>query len=394
MAEKKNIRHYESSHPWITFTYDLNDLDYFTWVLLGEIKSKFKHISEAPLLPEYHEKLMNVFLVKGALATTAIEGNTLTEDEVDRRIKGDLHLPPSKEYLGKEIDNVVKAYNDIGNNILDGGNTDLSVNQINNFNKIVLAELPLPDGVIPGQLRGYSVGVANYRGAPPEDCEYLMERYVNWLNTAFIPPMGQEIIIGVLKAILAHLYFVWIQPFGDGNGRTARLIEFQILLSVGVPAAAAHLMSNHYNITRSEYYRQLENASKSGGNILPFIKYAIQGFVDGLIDQIDLIQKQQIQVHWINYIHKIFTDRDSVVDKRKRTLILGLSESGEVVTLDQIRYISPKIAEMYATLSDKTISRDVDDLLSLELIVKTKAGIRCKWESMQSFLTRTRVLNR
>ena len=393
MAENKNLRQYEKTHPWITFKYNFNALDYLTWVQLGEIKSKCTHIAEAPLLPEYHEKLMHIFLVKGVLATTAIEGNTLTEEEVDRRIKGNLNLPPSKEYLGKEIDNIVEAYNEIGNEILNGGKTEISVAMINKFNEIVLNGLPLAEGVVPGELRNYSVGVANYRGAPPEDCEYLIDRYVTWLNHGFTAPEGQENIFGVLKAIMAHLYFVWIHPYGDGNGRTARLIEFQILLSAGIPAAAAHLMSNHYNITRSEYYRQLDNASKSGGDILPFIKYAIQGFVDGLIEQIDLIQGQQIQVHWINYIHQVFTDKDSIADRRKRTLILGLSETNNIVPLDKVRYITPKIAEIYASLSDKTISRDIDDLLSLDLIVKTKQGIRCKWESMQSFLTRTRVLN-
>ena len=55
-----------------------------------------------------------------------------------------------------------------------------------------------------------------------------------------------------------------------------------ILVISGVPAPAAHLLSNHYNQTRSEYYRQLGRASQSGGDVLPFITYAVRGFVDGL----------------------------------------------------------------------------------------------------------------
>lgn len=54
----------------------------------------------------------------------------------------------------------------------------------------------------------------------------------------------------IFKAVVAHLYLAWIHPVGDGNGRTARLVEFQILLSSGVPSPAAHLLSNHYNQTR------------------------------------------------------------------------------------------------------------------------------------------------
>ena len=50
---------------------------------------------------------------KGALATTAIEGNTLTEDEVVKHLEGRLRLPQSRQYLVKEIDNIVGACNSI-----------------------------------------------------------------------------------------------------------------------------------------------------------------------------------------------------------------------------------------------------------------------------------------
>jgi hypothetical protein len=50
-----------------------------------------------------------LFLAKGALATTAIEGNTLSEQEVLGHIERRLKLPPSKEYLGQEIDHDTKA---------------------------------------------------------------------------------------------------------------------------------------------------------------------------------------------------------------------------------------------------------------------------------------------
>jgi Fic family protein len=44
-------------------------------------------------------------------------------------------------------------------------------------------------------------------------------------------PMGTAVI----HAVLAHLYLEWIHPFGDGNGRTGRLVEFQILAAGGIP---------------------------------------------------------------------------------------------------------------------------------------------------------------
>jgi len=386
-------RNYSRTHPWINFSFDFTQLDYETWILLGEANSKCVHIEGAPLLPDVYKDLKMVYLVKGAQATTAIEGNTLSEEEVEKRIRGDLELPPSKEYLGKEIDNIIKAINSVGISILSGKSTTLSVERIKEFNKMVLKDLPLKEEVSPGELRTYNVGIAGYKGAPPEDCEYLLAKYVDWFNKDFPILDGKERMFGIIKAILSHLYFVWIHPFGDGNGRTARLIEFQILLSVGLPDAAAHLLSNHYNITRSEYYRHLDEASKSGGNVQNFIKYALQGLVDGLKEQIEKIQDQQLLVHWKNYIFNVFDDKERSTDKRCRTLILEISKVKSMkFRFTDIRMLTPKIAETFANLSDKTLMRDISKLMDLKLIIEEDKWMKCNYKLMQSFLTHSRVL--
>ena len=74
------LREYENTHPWITFKINLEELDYTIWMLLGRIQAKCKFISKAPIDPDTAEELLHIFLSKGALATTAIEGNTLTEE--------------------------------------------------------------------------------------------------------------------------------------------------------------------------------------------------------------------------------------------------------------------------------------------------------------------------
>jgi Fic family protein len=123
--------------------------------------------------------------------------------------------------------------------------------------------------------------VFSYRGAPPEDCEHLLDRLCDWLScNDFDGPPDLRVAFAIVRAIIAHLYLAWIHPFGDGNGRAARLVEFDILFSAGMPTPAAHLLSNHYNLTRTEYYRQLEYASASGGDILQFVNYAVQGLLE------------------------------------------------------------------------------------------------------------------
>jgi len=356
-------------------------------MLLGEAASKCEHIAGVPLRPATAQMLHRLYLAKGALATTAIEGNTLTEKEVLAHLEGKLKLPPSKEYLAQEVDNVVAACNAIGEHLRQG-DMPLTVERIKDFNRQILARLRLDEGLVAGGLRRHSVIVGNvYRGAPAEDCGFLLERLSEWLNgTEFQAAQGLELVYAILKAIVAHLYLAWIHPFGDGNGRTARLIEFQILLMAGVPTPAAHLLSNHYNQTRTEYYRQLDRASKSGGRVLPFIEYAVQGLVDGLREQLDLIRDQQWDVTWENFVHEKFRDQPAATAKRQRDLVLDLSTVRNVVPAVKVAELTPRLARYYAGKSPKTLQRDLVALEKSGLVERSSEGVRARRESILAFL--------
>jgi Fic family protein len=153
------------------------------WIVLGEAASKCEDLAGVPLRPSVAQALHQLYLAKGALATTAIEGNTLTEKEVLQRIEGKLKLPPSKAYLGQEIDNIVKACNRIGEAAQKTDN-GLSPDLVCEFNRWVLEKLPPEENVIPGKIRPHSVLVGNvYRGAPPQDCEHLLARFCEWLES-------------------------------------------------------------------------------------------------------------------------------------------------------------------------------------------------------------------
>ena len=295
---------------------------------LGAIQSKIEHVANALLPPDEAKKLRMLYLAKGAHATTAIEGNTLSEKEVRDRIAKKSPLPESKEYLGKEIDNIVKTCNAVGREVWGGKDTRLTVERIKSFNRKVLKRLPLEGEAIPGEFRKYSVGVANYKCVPWQDCEYLIQRLCQWLNDEIKSP-DSELSIGyaIIKAIIAHLYIAWIHPFGDGNGRTARLVEFQILLSGRAPSVAAHLLSNFYNQTRTEYYRQLALASQSSEGAMGFLIYAIRGLRDALDEQIKQIRIYQWEVAWRDYVYQKFRGQKGEAVER-RIVSTGIVQGG------------------------------------------------------------------
>lgn len=381
------MRTFLKTHPWISFHIDLHNARPQLWLLLGEAASKCEHIAGVPLRPETAEMLHQLYLAKGASATTAIEGNSLTEGQVREHLEGKLKLPPSKEYLAQEIDNIVGVFNRIGQQIQQG-DLSLSPQRVCEYNRLVLQKLTPGEDVVPGKIREHSVGVGNvYRGAPPEDCDYLLETLCGWLGgTDFQAQRGLELVYAIIKAVVAHLYLEWIHPFGDGNGRTGRLLEFHILLAAGVPSPSAHLLSNHYNQTRLEYYRHLDMASKSGGDVLPFLEYAVRGFVDGLQEQIQLIRSQQWDVAWSNHIHEVFHDRNNASDVRRRHLILDMSTHEGAIQVGKISEITPRMAKAYATKSSKTAQRDLYELESMGLVERRPDGFRAKREIILAFL--------
>ncbi len=384
------MRRFETTHLWLRSF----DTDYLVhappriWMILGEIKAKCEQLTGIPLMRQTADELYTVYLARGVLGTTAIEGNTLSEEDVRAHMEGKLKLPESKEYLQQEIDNILEGKRRILSRQRKNTLRPWSPDAICRLNKVVLKGLELPDDeTVPGVIRKHTVGVGRYRAVPAEDCEFLLEQLCEWMNSSTDDiDHGSRIPIGLVKAIAAHLYFAWIHPFGDGNGRTARLIEFRILIEAGIPIPATLLPSNFYNQTRTEYARQLDRASQSGGNIDQFMEYAIRGFSEGLSEQLGSIRDQHLRISWINYVHSRFQGMTGTAAKRRRNLVLALSEQDQPVPRSQIGEINPRVAREYANASQKMISRDLNYLIEMELVERTRSGYSARKQLMQAFL--------
>ncbi len=378
-------RTYQETHPWIAFDHDLSSAPTILWMLLGEARSKCQHIAGVPLEPDAAKRLYQIYLSKGVHATTSIEGNSLSEEQVEQRIEKRLRLPVSQEYLGKEVDNIVAACNLITKRLMEDPESLLTPELICRFNELTLEGLEVEDHVRPGRYRTESVGVAGYRGAPWEDCPFLVERLCEWLNQrSESKDEGWRFVHAVTKAIFAHLYIAWIHPFGDGNGRTARLIEFLLLAQAGVPRPAAHLLSNHYNKTRDRYYAGLAKSSKAVSGPTDFLVYAVQGFVDGLAEQLAYIRGLEWRVMWENHVHASFRDKDTPAFRRQRHLILDLPEG--VTHRGRLALVSTRVAAEYAGKGDRTLTRDVNALIAMELLVRTEGGFKPNRELILAFL--------
>lgn len=191
--------------------------------------------------------------------------------------------------------------------------------------------------------------------------------------------------IAAVKAIMAHLYIAWIHPFGDGNGRTARLIEFQLMIQAGVPLPAAHLLSDFYNRTREAYYRTLSRTSKPPYPVEHFIHDALEGFVDELREQLQVIREEQMRVTWENFVHQSIPT-DTPARHRQRCVVLDLGTRTDPIPATKLPELTPRLARLYAQKGAKTVTRDVNELVRSGLVARKPGGIIANFDQIRAFL--------
>jgi Fic family protein len=360
-----------TGHSWITFEFDTRRIQPSTWLLLGEALSKCEHLIGSPLKPTIAQELAAIYLTKGVKATTAIEGNTLSEEQVRARIEGDGKLAESLEYQGQEVDNIARALASIDES-METGLPKLCVDEVLRLHGIVLAGMADPPDKDPGKFRspGHNVGVGTYGAPPGTDVQELMERMCEWLG-GLEPqpdaPRHERFTAAILSAVLAHLYLAWIHPFGDGNGRTARLVEVLILARSGlVPMVATNLLSDHYNRTRPRYYEQLAKASKIG-HPYDFVHYAVAGFVDELREQIKVVKGHNLRVAWESFVHEAFAKvRGTDAKRRQRSLALALPPD-RWITKAEATELTHELIREFAVAGPRMPARDLNTLVSMGL---------------------------
>jgi len=358
--------------------------------LLGQCYAYINSMLNIPIRPDYRDCLRFVSMNKGALATTAIEGNTLTEEDL-AQIQSGRDLEPSRKYQQQEVENVYSAFNTILNELVKEKKPEIvSPELIRRFNKMVGENIGKAFGGNPGQFRRNNVVVGVvYRPPSFEMVEEYVQKLCEWLAREFHYKQEQNFDEAVFEAIVSHVYIAWIHPFGDGNGRTARLLEFYILMRAGVPSIASHIMSNHYNNTRTMYYRQLQQASETG-DLSAFIQYALEGFRDGLENTIKVIHEEQTELTWNNYVHdtteKMQAEGKTPKIMRRLRQLAYYIPADRFYGLEEIMILNPKIAEEYRELNQMTLRRDLALLVGKGLLKTEKGKYRANYELLQSFL--------
>ena len=190
--------------------------------------------------------------------------------------------------------------------------------------------------------------------APRVDRE--MRAFLAWYN-------GRESVDPVLRAALAHLWFVTIHPFDDGNGRIARAITDMGLARSEQSSQRFYSMSAQIRLERKVYYDILEATQKGDLDITAWIEWFL-GCLDRAFDGAEVILAAVL-------IKARFWERHAGVplQERQRQVLNRLLDGFEG------KLTSSKYAKL-AKCSQDTASRDIDDLIAHGILVKDQAGGR------------------
>lgn len=183
-----------------------------------------------------------------------------------------------------------------------------------------------------------------------------MTRFLKWFNAP--SPMDP-----VLKAGLAHFWFVTIHPFEDGNGRLARAIADMSLARADGTVQRFYSMSSQIEAERNEYYRRLEAAQRAGLDITSWLQWFL-GCLDRSIGNADISLSSVLRKAdlWQRINRRPVNERQRLVINRLLDDFKGFLTTSKYATL--------------AKCSSDTALRDIQELLARGIIVQNPGGGR------------------
>ena len=167
----------------------------------------------------------------------------------------------------------------------------------------------------------------------------------------------------VLKAGIAHLWFVTIHPFDDGNGRIARAIADLMLARSERSSQRFYSMSAQIRVERNAYYDILESTQKSGLDITPWLEWFL-GCLDRAFDHAEeTLSKVLAKARfWERHADVPFNDRQKDMLLRLLDGFVGKLTSGKWAKIEKC--------------SPDTALRDITDLLERGILIKEPGGGR------------------
>jgi Fic family protein len=183
-----------------------------------------------------------------------------------------------------------------------------------------------------------------------------MRAFLSWFNAYD----GTDLI---LRAGIAHFWFVTIHPFGDGNGRIARAIADMALARAEKTAQRFYSMSSQIRDERADYYDILEETQAGGLDITPWLDWFLGCLARAMAGADKMLAGVMTKARFWE------AHRNDGLNERQRLVLNRLLDGFEG------KLTSSKWAKL-AHCSQDTAGRDIDDLIKRRILRKDQAGGR------------------
>ena len=349
----------------------------------ARIQATARVIREIPIPPATQKRIDHLNILRAIRGTTAIEGNTLDEEAIDKLIKNPATASPEKlDKDGLEVVNAAKAMGYITQTLNKFPDRPLTQDVIREIHQITTCHIPYPHN-IPGHYRTHPVNAGLY--IPPrtgEEVRNLMAEFERWLTqTAQTNP--------VIRAISAHFYFISIHPFGDGNGRTARAIESYLLYQGRINARGFYSLANFYYKNREEYVVQLDRVRfQSNGDLTEFILFAMRGLDSELNQLHEEVLGEARRTAFRDYAREFFQGNEKLRSKngaRMISLLVDLTRVPNGISISDLLARKDPSSGLYAQATNKTITRDINYLQKEGLVIVKDGRLQARLELMTKY---------
>jgi Fic family protein len=362
-GEKTKVYKYEQSN-WPIFEWNSETL----LPLLSMVRNRQgKLIGKMGMLGfELRSEANLEILTQEIVKSTEIEGEDLDKQQVRSSIARKLGLNISGLiYSERHVDGIV----------------DLMIDATKNYDKELTRErlfswhsALFPNGrsgryrIIAGQWRDDSTGPmqvvsgslgkekVHYQAPHALKIENEMTLFFDWFNREKKTDL-------VFKAAIAHLWFVTIHPFEDGNGRISRALSDMLLSQSDEQSYRFYSMSTQIRKERNSYYEILEKTQKGGMDITRYLEW----FLNSLLNAIEY---SDVILEKIIYKHYFWTKNAKLNLNSRQIKILNMLMDDFIGVLNTTKWAN------IGKCSQDTALRDIQDLIEKEILIKSDQGGR------------------
>ncbi|MFA5531712.1 MAG: Fic family protein [Thiohalomonadaceae bacterium] len=297
---------------------------------IGEAVGRLAAVADSPRALRLR-RINRIRTIRGSLA---IEGNTLSEEQVTAVLNGKPVVAPPREI--QEVRNAIAAYD------------RLEQWQPDSEADLLAAHRHLMQGLIDeaGTYRRGGVGVIAgdqmlHMAPPAHRVPVLMDNLLRWLSVSEAHPL--------VASSVSHYEFEFIHPFADGNGRIGRLWQ-TVILSRWNPVFTDIPIESLVHAHQAEYYRALDESTQ-GNDSAPFIAFMLRMILDAVVTTTPQVARQVTP----QVMRLLAAMRGDEMSREAIQGALGLQDRKSF----RERYLKPALAAglVEMTLPDKPNSR-------------------------------------